>query len=138
MFCLRRPFNSFVSFDFVMAQNRLSNVTVEQVKAAMREILQAFEKPENKAKLQEIEQDAGNDLVKLVQVRLPFAAEIQQEVIKSHGFSDDGDQGSLTFTHAIKLFEKDDEEIAEMAADLKTRFIPLLPRPPLFVPRDVT
>ena len=46
--------------------------------------------------------------------------------------------GSLTFTHAIKLFEKDDEEIAEMAADLKTRFIPLLPRPPLFVPRDVT
>lgn len=61
----------------------------------MREILQAFEKPENKAKLQEIEQDAGNDLVKLVQVRLPFAAEIQQEVIKSHGFSDDGDQGNL-------------------------------------------
>ena len=26
---------------------------------------------------------------------LPFAAEIQQEVIKSHGFSDDGDQGNL-------------------------------------------
>lgn len=46
--------------------------------------------------------------------------------------------GSLTFTHAIKLFERDDEEIASMAADLKTRFIPILPRPPLFVPRDVT
>ena len=61
----------------------------------MREILQAFEKPENKAKLREIEQDAGNDLVKLLQDRLPFAAEIQQEVIKSHGFSDDGDQGNL-------------------------------------------
>lgn len=61
----------------------------------MREILQAFEKPENKAKLREIEQDAGNDLVKLLQDHLPFAAEIQQEVIKSHGFSDDGDQGNL-------------------------------------------
>ena len=46
--------------------------------------------------------------------------------------------GSLTFTHAIKLFEKDDEEIAKMAEDLKSRLIPLLPRPPLFVPRDVT
>ena len=46
--------------------------------------------------------------------------------------------GSLTFTHAIKLFEKDDEEIAKMAENLKSRFIPLLPRPPLFVPRDVT
>lgn len=60
----------------------------------MREILQAFEKPENKARIQEIEQEAGSDLVKLVQDRLPFAAEIQQEVIKSHGFSDDGDQGT--------------------------------------------
>lgn len=46
--------------------------------------------------------------------------------------------GSLTFTHAIKVFEKEDEEIARKAADLKTKFIPLLPRPPLFVPRDVT
>lgn len=64
--------------------------------AAMREILQAFEKPENKAKIQEIEQDAGNDLVKLLQDRLPFAAEIQQEVIKSHGFLDDGDQGNYS------------------------------------------
>lgn len=64
--------------------------------AAMREILQAFEKPENKAKIQEIEQDAGNDLVKLLQERLPFAAEIQQDVIKSHGFLDDGDQGNYS------------------------------------------
>jgi len=120
-----------------MAGNRLSNVTIDQVKAAMKDILLAFEKPEHKARMQEIEQEAGNDLVRLLQDRLPFAAEVQQEVIKSHGFSDDG-EGSLTFTHAIKLFEKDDEEIAGMAADLRTRFIPLLPRPPLFVPRDVT
>lgn len=121
-----------------MAQNRLSNVTVEQVKAAMKEILEAFDKPQNKAKMQEIEQEANSDLVKLLQERLPFAAEIQKEVIKCHGFPDDGDQGSLTFTHAIKLFEKEDEEIASMAADLKMKFIPPLPHPPLFVPRDVT
>lgn len=72
----------------------------------MREILQAFEKPENKAKLREIEQDAGNDLVKLLQDRLPFAAEIQQEVIKSHGFSDDGDQGNLHCLFSKKKFYK--------------------------------
>lgn len=120
-----------------MAGNRLSNVTADQVKAAMRDVLLAFERPAHQTRLLEIEQEAGSDLVKLLQDRLPFAAEIQQEVIKSHGFSDDG-AGSLTFTHAIKLFEKDDEEIAKMAEDLKSRFIPLLPRPPLFVPRDVT
>lgn len=69
--------------------------------AAMREILQAFEKPENKARIQEIEQEAGSDLVKLLQDRLPFAVEIQQEVIKSHGFSDDGDQGNWLFIDNI-------------------------------------
>lgn len=75
----------------------------------MREILQAFEKPENKAKIREIEQDAGNDLVKLLQDRLPFAAEIQQEVIKSHGFSDDGDQGNvhnLIFSNSCVIWNK--------------------------------
>ena len=62
--------------------------------AAMKEILEAFDKPQNKAKMQEIEQEAHSDLVKLLQERLPFAAEIQKEVIKCHGFSDDGDQGN--------------------------------------------
>lgn len=119
-----------------MAGNRLSDVTIDQVKAAIRDVLQAFEKPENKSRMHEIRQEAGSDLVKLLQYQLPFAASTQEKVIKRHGFSDDG-EGSLTFTHAIKLFEKDDEEIASMAADLKTKFIPLLPRPPLFVPRDV-
>ena len=57
----------------------------------MKDILLAFEKPEHKTRMQEIEQEAGSDLVKLLQDRLPFAAEIQQEVIKSHGFSDDGE-----------------------------------------------
>ena len=57
----------------------------------MKDILLAFEKPEHKARMQEMEQEAGSDLVKLLQDRLPFAAEIQQEVIKSHGFSDDGE-----------------------------------------------
>lgn len=60
----------------------------------MKEILEAFDKPQNKAKMQEIEQEANSDLVKLLQERLPFAAEIQKEVIKCHGFSDDGDQGN--------------------------------------------
>ena len=59
--------------------------------AAMRDVLETFESPENRSRMQEIEQDAGSDLVKLLQNRLPFAAEIQQEVIKYHGFSADGE-----------------------------------------------
>ena len=58
--------------------------------AAMRDVLLAFERPEHQTRMLEIEQEAGSDLVKRLQDRLPFAAEIQQEVIKSHGFSDDG------------------------------------------------
>ena len=56
----------------------------------MRDVLLAFERPEHQTRMLEIEQEAGSDLVKLLQDRLPIAAEIQQEVIKSHGFSDDG------------------------------------------------
>lgn len=57
----------------------------------MRDVLLGFEKPEHKTRMQEIEQEVGSDLVKLLQGRLPFVAEIQQDVIKNHGFSDDGE-----------------------------------------------
>ena len=59
--------------------------------AAIRDVLQAFEKPENKSRMHEIRQEAGSDLVKLLQYQLPFAALTQEKVIKRHGFSDDGE-----------------------------------------------
>lgn len=59
--------------------------------ATITDVLQAFEKPENKTRMYEIRQEAGGDLVKLLQCQLLFAASIQQEVIKQHGFSDNGE-----------------------------------------------
>lgn len=54
-------------------------------------MLAAFEKPENKARLIETQEKAGSDLVKLLEGTFPAAVEIQQEVIKCHGFSPDGE-----------------------------------------------
>ena len=46
--------------------------------------------------------------------------------------------GALRFTQAVRSFEKEDKEIAELAAELKRKFIPPMPRPPVFIPQDVT
>ena len=64
-------------------------------------MLSGFEKPENKAKFKDIKDRAGNNLVKLLEETFPAAMEIQQEVIRSHGFSPDqeGNNVSYLFEH---------------------------------------
>ena len=65
----------------------------------IKDVLQAFEKPENKTRMYEIRQEAGGDLVKLLQYQLLFAASVQQEVIKQHGFSDNGEGTNPCLNH---------------------------------------
>ena len=67
--------------------------------ATIKDVLQAFEKPENKTRMYEIRQEAGGDLVKLLQYQLLFAASVQQEVIKRHGFSDNGEGTNPCLNH---------------------------------------
>ena len=49
----------------------------------------AFDELDNRETLAAIQEEAGRDLVKLMQDTLPVLVEIQQQVIKDYGFSDD-------------------------------------------------
>lgn len=68
--------------------------------AALKEVVQAFMRPENLAKMNAAREQAGNDILKMMQIVLPVATQIQQEVIEKYGFSSD-QQG--TSYHAITI-----------------------------------
>lgn len=57
--------------------------------AALTEVVQAFMKPENLTKMNAAREQAGNDILKMMQIVLPVATQIQQEVIEKYGFSSD-------------------------------------------------
>ncbi|XP_053548807.1 protein C10 [Bombina bombina] len=105
------------------------SLTLEQVKEALGEVLDALQSPAGSTRLDEARENCGNDLGKVLQLLLPTAVQIQQEVLQTYGFSPDG-EGVLRFARLVKSFESQDPEIAAMSSKLKSFFLPPLPLPP--------
>lgn len=105
------------------------SLSLEQVKEALGEVLDALQSPAGSARLEEARENSGNDLGKVLQLLLPTAVQIQQDVLQNYGFSYDG-EGVLKFARLVKSFESQDPEIASMSNKLKSFFLPPLPLPP--------
>ena len=69
----------------------------------LQEILDAFVTPENKTRMDEVKDAAGNDMMKMMQIVFPVATQIQMEVIQKYGFSADGEGGSLHYFDGDKV-----------------------------------
>ncbi|KAJ8367335.1 hypothetical protein AAFF_G00320840 [Aldrovandia affinis] len=93
-------------------------LTVEQARVVLGEVIQAFAVPENAARMEEARESACNDMGKMLQLVLPVATQIQQEVVKAYGFNNEG-EGVLKFARLVKMYETQDPEIAAMSAKLK-------------------
>ncbi|XP_074790417.1 protein C10 isoform X1 [Natator depressus] len=95
----------------------------------LAEVIKAFGSPENAQRMEEARDNACNDMGKMLQFLLPVATQIQQDVIKAYGFSNDG-EGVLKFARLIKSYESQDPEIANMSGKLKAMFLPPMTLPP--------
>ncbi|NWJ00461.1 C10 protein, partial [Crypturellus undulatus] len=95
----------------------------------LAEVIKAFGAPENAQRMDEARDNACNDMGKMLQFLLPVATQIQQDVIKAYGFSNDG-EGVLKFARLIKSYESQDPEIASMSGKLKAMFLPPMTLPP--------
>lgn len=68
----------------------------------LSEVIQAFSVPENAARMEEARESACNDMGKMLQLVLPVATQIQQEVIKAYGFNNEG-EGELFCILKLKM-----------------------------------
>eukprot|EP00003_Mantamonas_plastica_P016832 TRINITY_DN280_c0_g1_i3.p1 TRINITY_DN280_c0_g1~~TRINITY_DN280_c0_g1_i3.p1 ORF type:complete len:113 (-),score=44.99 TRINITY_DN280_c0_g1_i3:127-465(-) len=100
----------------------MKTLSFDEAKAAITEVISAFEEEENAAKMAEAKAEAGDDMMQMMQIVFPVALGIQQGVIEKYGFSAD-QQGVLAFTMAIRAHESD-SEIAAMSQTLKDKFMP--------------
>ncbi|MEQ2215013.1 hypothetical protein XENOCAPTIV_025643 [Xenoophorus captivus] len=133
---------------FISAPAQQPTLTVEQTRVVLSEVIQAFSVPENAARMEEARESACNDMGKMLQLVLPVATQIQQEVIKAYGFNNEGEEGELfwmdvvtesatsltgvlKFARLVKMYETQDPEIAAMSAKLKSLLLPQLSTPPI-------
>ncbi|KAB5539679.1 protein C10 [Ictalurus punctatus] len=105
-------------------------LTIEQARVVLSEVIQAFSVPENASRMEEARESACNDMGKMLQLVLPVATQIQQEVIKAYGFNNEG-EGVLKFARLVKMYESQDPEIAAMSLKLKSLLLPPLSTPPI-------
>ncbi|XP_011444688.2 protein C10-like [Crassostrea angulata] len=101
----------------------LQHFSLQDCKNALSDILDALKEGENFQRLEEAKQSAGNDMLRTMQIVFPVATNIQMEVIERYGFPSDG-EGIIRFTQAVKMYEKQDEEIHQLNQSLKTLLIP--------------
>ncbi|KAL5011600.1 hypothetical protein ScPMuIL_010151 [Solemya velum] len=98
-------------------------MTIEDCKVALADILNAFKLPENVSRIDEAQYNAGNDMVRGMQIVFPVKTQIQMEVIGKYGFSVDG-EGVIRFTREVMALEREDPEIAQMYRQLRHILIP--------------
>lgn len=71
----------------------------------LSEVIQAFALPENAARMEEAKESASNDMGKMLQLVLPVATQIQQEVIKAYGFNNEGEgENRISLVAKCSLF----------------------------------
>ncbi|XP_072158916.1 protein C10 isoform X2 [Bemisia tabaci] len=87
------------------------------------DILEAFEKHEQAPKLEQAKKNCGNDMLKTMQYVFPILVQIQMDVIKKYGFSDDR-KGIVQFTQEIKVLEQEDETIMNLHGQIRSYFMP--------------
>lgn len=93
------------------------------VSAALTDILEAVNVPENALKLGEAKVNAGNDMIKMMQYVFPIMVQIQMDVIKNYGFPE-GRDGIVHFSQLIRNLEREDSDIAQLHSQIRTHFLP--------------
>lgn len=97
--------------------------TAVEARAALLDLLAAFQSPANLPSLENARTEAGNDMVKQMQLVFPAVTRIQAQVISRYGFSPDG-EGVVQFIQHIKQLEREDPEVERLYGMVKCYFIP--------------
>lgn len=98
-------------------------LSTSEVKAALREILDAMYQSEHSKELEQARRAAGNDMVKMMLVVFPLACKIQMAIISKYGLPGDG-EGLVRFTHQVKSHELRDAEVAALYGELRSVVMP--------------
>eukprot|EP00762_Andalucia_godoyi_P003444 ANDGO_04375.mRNA.1 hypothetical protein GUITHDRAFT_151036 len=105
-----------------MAAPTPKTLTLDEARAALRDVIAAFDEPANAEKMNEAKAAAGSDVAKMMASVLPLAMQIQQGVITKYGFAAT-QPGVMQFIFAIQAHQGD-AEVKTMSDDLKGRYMP--------------
>ncbi|KAL4710828.1 hypothetical protein ACJJTC_016112 [Scirpophaga incertulas] len=99
------------------------NISVDQMRQILTEVIDALDSPDYSTKLDEAKEAAGNEMLKMMQIVFPMVVQIQMEIIKRHGFGS-GREGIVQFTQLVRDMECLDAEVARLHNQIRSHFLP--------------
>ncbi|KAG8238779.1 hypothetical protein J437_LFUL018689 [Ladona fulva] len=111
----------------------LAEFTGDRAKAALNEILEAINSSENSPKVEEAKENAGNDMLKMMQFVFPIVTQIEMDVIQKYGFAEGREGGIVQFAQIIRNLERDDQELALLHTKVRSYFLP-----PINIPTEAS
>uniref|UniRef100_A0A2A4K860 Protein C10 n=1 Tax=Heliothis virescens TaxID=7102 RepID=A0A2A4K860_HELVI len=99
------------------------NISVDQMRLILSEVIDALESPDYASKLDEAKEAAGNEMLKMMQIVFPMVVQIEMETIKRHGFSNSR-EGIVQFTQLVREIENLDGEVARLHTQIRSHYLP--------------
>lgn len=97
-------------------------LTLEQTKEALAMVEPILSDPANKAQLEQVKGMAGQDMMMVMMVVMPLAAQLMAPVLTKFGFP--ADQGGVMMFFMAAGAHKSDPELQKKAAELRDKFVP--------------
>eukprot|EP00301_Raphidiophrys_heterophryoidea_P021765 c6095_g1_i1.p1 GENE.c6095_g1_i1~~c6095_g1_i1.p1 ORF type:complete len:136 (-),score=48.31 c6095_g1_i1:137-544(-) len=98
------------------------SLTLEEARAAITEVMEAFRAEENAEKMREAKAEAMDNTFKFMSLVYPIALQVQLSVIEKYGFPADH-KGLLSFTQALR-HHASDPEVFKLSNELKNALLP--------------
>ncbi|CAG9093225.1 unnamed protein product [Plutella xylostella] len=99
------------------------NVSIDQIRLILSEVINALESPDYASKLDEAKEAAGNEMLKMMLIVFPMVIQIEMEIIKRHGFNNSR-EGIVQFTQLVRETESLDSEVARLHSQIRSHYLP--------------
>merc|ERR1711937_419696 len=100
------------------------NLSMDEIRQILSEVLKLLATPEFQTQLEKSRQSSANDAVALLQSALPIISRAQQETLTARGMP--GQQAILDFNLKVRSYESDDQQISQMAQEIRGYILPPL------------
>ncbi|KAK9888297.1 hypothetical protein WA026_000557 [Henosepilachna vigintioctopunctata] len=100
-----------------------ASLSVELAIEILTKTLEVLQTPENIQKLNEVRDNIGNEMLKMMQFLFPIVMQVQMDVIKEYGFAE-GREGIVKFAQLIRNLERESVEVAQLHSEIRAYYLP--------------
>ncbi|KAJ8964184.1 hypothetical protein NQ317_013598 [Molorchus minor] len=104
-----------------MPISETTSLSSELAMDILKKTLEELKTPEIIKKLEEVKNNVGNEMLKMMQYVFPIVMQVEMDVIKHFGYPE-GKDGMIKFSQSLRNLEREDTEICRLHSLIKAYY----------------